>query len=140
MVINHHNARLLAIGLPTDLNVGVSDLRLGIVGSHSIKTSVQLISTYHWDADDEVATFLLPRDKALQYSQNKYEIGLVDVIFWRVVSNCECPSNAQPPTTSLHMECGSVVMQKPPGSRRCRQMGQEPGDQPQCSCAAPALK
>lgn len=77
---------MLVIGTPGDLDAGVGKLRGQVVGAHAAKTSIQVISLFHWDAQSHVATFLLSRKRGASLLESKLEIALVDCMFWRITS------------------------------------------------------
>jgi hypothetical protein len=81
----HHATQFLAFAKPADMNRGVQALRPSVMGDAKAKSSFQLLSTYDWDHEARVATFLLPNDRAREFREN-FEVGIVDCACWRLFS------------------------------------------------------
>ena len=62
------------------------DVRKKIVGTRDCKTSLQFVSTCHYDHDTKVATVLLARSRMAQFRKEGYEVALLNTAFWRVHS------------------------------------------------------
>jgi hypothetical protein len=81
-----HFVLAVVFGLPQDLDAGVEDLRKRIIGTRDCRTSVQIVSTFDYDASSSVATFLLSRARAQKFINMGYEVALLSTMFWRIQS------------------------------------------------------
>lgn len=93
MTMMNHFTQVLCVGTPQDLDTGVGKLRTQVVGAHVPRTSVQIITTFEWDNDTRVATFLLPRHRGTALIESGFEIAVVDCMFWRIASMGESDDN-----------------------------------------------
>ncbi|KDQ18534.1 hypothetical protein BOTBODRAFT_28921 [Botryobasidium botryosum FD-172 SS1] len=89
--INHklpptHFVLALAFGLPKDLDEGVLDPRKRIVGTRNCGTSLQIVSTFDFNPDKGVVTFLLAQSRAEGFIKAGYEVAMIHTAFWRVHS------------------------------------------------------
>jgi hypothetical protein len=90
MIVDIHPTLMLIFGRPNDLESSIVDLRTKIVGSHAIKTSIEIVTAFEWDYTTGIATFLLPRSKADHFVKGAYEVALLDHMFWRIRSSRTC--------------------------------------------------
>jgi hypothetical protein len=82
----HHATQFLAFAKSADMDRGVQALRpTSVMGHAKATSSFQLLSTYDWDHDARVATFLPPNDRAREFRDN-FEVSVVDCACWRLFS------------------------------------------------------
>ena len=78
--------QLLCFGLPHDIDNDVPKIRSKLAGSSDPKSSLQIVSSFEWSKGTSVATFLLPRTRAMEFMNKGYEVAIFDHMFWRITS------------------------------------------------------
>ncbi|KDQ18535.1 hypothetical protein BOTBODRAFT_185105 [Botryobasidium botryosum FD-172 SS1] len=79
-----HFVMALGFALPKDLDGGILDPRKRLVGTRNCGTSLQIVSTFDFDPDKGVVTFLLARSRAENFIKLGYELTMINMVFWRV--------------------------------------------------------
>ncbi|KAJ7586341.1 hypothetical protein C8J56DRAFT_103668 [Mycena floridula] len=100
-VLPNRRALILAFGLPEDMDATCLDLRKRIIGASGRSiSSIQLLSTFKYEEKESVCTFLMSRARGEALMKEGYEVGLIHVSQWRLLSS-------RAPCTSM-IEVGDV--------------------------------
>lgn len=83
-----HMSLILVFGLPRDMDATSMDIRESIAGSITrFNYSLQFISTFTFDPDTSLCTFLLTKQRADAFRKDGYEVGLASITKWKLQSH-----------------------------------------------------